>query len=177
MKATTIRPGHVGVQRLARQRVPEGSPAGGGLRDELAPQELGQPCRAGRARHDGKVELLPGDRGDLGRRPARGREVRYADEHGIADGVGHRHLAAAGELQPAPARHDGIGERQRLRELLDEEGDARVRSWIARTSDGAGGCSNRCVSSSAVSGGLSGGTVTSVRRPVRRSSCLTRRRG
>ena len=124
VKATTLGPGHVGVQRLARQRVPEGSPAGGGLRDELAPQELGQPCRAGRARHDGKVELLPGDRGDLGRRPARGREVRYADEHGIADGVGHRHLAAAGELQPAPAGHDGVGEQQRLRELLDEEGDA-----------------------------------------------------
>ena len=53
----------------------------------------------------------------------------------------------------------------------------RLRSWIARTSDGAGGCSKRCVSSSAVSGRLSGGTVTSVTCPDRRSSCLTRRSG
>ena len=124
VEPTTLDPGHVRVQGLARQRVPKRSPAGGDFGDQLAPQELGQPGGARRARHHREVELLPGDRGDLGRRPPLGREVRYADEHGIADGVGHRHLTAAGELEPAPAGHEGVGEQQRLRELLDEEGDA-----------------------------------------------------
>ena len=88
------------------------------LRSSASPAALERVC------HHRKVELLPGHRGNLGRGPPLWGEVRDTDQHGIANGVGNRHLPVAGELQPASAGHEGVGDQQRLRQLLDEEGDA-----------------------------------------------------
>ena len=105
-------PGHVGVERLARQGVPEGAGPGALLAHQARVQQLSEGVVAGQPRHHLQVERVPRDGGDLGRPPRLLRELGDADQHRVAHGLRQvgRALARLGGGRPG--------------ELLDEEGDA-----------------------------------------------------
>ena len=89
-----------------------------------AVEQLGQPAVAAERGHELEVEARAGHRRGLGA-GARGiRQTGRAQQHGVADGLGHRDLAVAGELETARARGQPAAGLQRAGQLLDEERDA-----------------------------------------------------
>ena len=67
------------------------------------------------------------------------RELRGAHQHGVADRVGHRHLAAVRELEPARALVQRVRQRAaRAASSSTKNGTPWVRSWTARPATGAG---------------------------------------
>ena len=110
MQGAPAQPGDVGVEHLARERVPEpGSPrpvlAQHPVLDQLAEAAVG-----GEPADELEVEGVAGDRGDLGRGARVAGELGRADQDGVADGVRERDVAAA-----------RAGQGERRGELLDEE--------------------------------------------------------
>ena len=145
-------PGEVGVQRLARERVPEAAGARVELAHEPVLEQLADAVVARQGRHHREVEALARHGGDLGRLAARARELGHADQHRVADGVGQRHVSPARELHPAPP----LGAARRSTRSAPassstKNGSPSVRSWIARVSDGEGAWPSVRSSSSAVS--------------------------
>ena len=86
-----------------------------------AGQQLGQPGVAAERGHQLEVEARPRHRGGLGGGARRVRQPGRAQEHRVADGLGHRDLAVAGELEAARARGQPPAGLQRAGQLLDEE--------------------------------------------------------
>jgi hypothetical protein len=91
---------------------------------EAALQQLGHSLRAGQGAHQVEVEGLAGDGGRLGRRAALVRQLRRADQDGVAHGVRQRHLAVARALKPVTAGLERAADPKRAGELLHEEGRA-----------------------------------------------------
>ena len=114
-------PRHVGVQRVARERVAERARPGRLLADQPALEQLGQAVAARVRGHELEVEGLARHRRRLGRRARRVRKLGRADEDRVAHGVGERHVAVGGELEPAPTGLQRTADAQRGRQLLDEE--------------------------------------------------------
>ena len=118
------RPGDVLVDGVAGERVAEGAGARLGLGHQPAGQQLGEPGVAAEGRHQLEVEARPRHRCGLGRGARLVREPGRAQEHRVADRLGHRDLAVARELEAALALGQPGAGLQRARQLLDEEGHA-----------------------------------------------------
>ena len=102
-------------------------------------QQLGQAVLGRQLADELEVERWPGDGGGLGRRARLGGERRGAHQHRVADGVGHRHVAVAAELEAARARPASRPLTASARASSStKNGTPCVRSWSARTSAGEG---------------------------------------
>jgi hypothetical protein len=97
--------------------------AGGVLADQPALEQLAHAIVARERGDQLEVERLAGDGRDLGRGGGLRGQLGRADQDRVAHGVGQRHVAVAGELQPAPPRLQRTAQPQRGRQLLDEERD------------------------------------------------------
>lgn len=118
-------PGDVGVERFLGERVAEADLSQLHLFEQAPLDQLGQPSLADDPAGEAEVELRPGDRCPLGRLTSLLGEIGGGDQDGFANGVGHRHLLLVGQLEPAPARPQGISYLQGRDQLLDEEGRAQ----------------------------------------------------
>ena len=124
MQGAAPQPGHVGVERVADERVPEGGGAGVGLDDEPAGQQLLERPLARQPGDGAGVEARAGDRRHVGTRARRLGQGGRAEQHGVAHGLGDRHLVVARELQSAARGLQAVALAQGGAQLLDEEGHA-----------------------------------------------------
>ena len=120
MQRPAAQPRHVGVERLAGERVPEGAAAVAVLAHPAAVHQLGHAVGARRVGHEHQVERGPGDGGGVGGGAPVLRQLDGGEQHRVADGLGDRHLALPAHLEPrGPWTRRPT--RQRPRELLGEE--------------------------------------------------------
>ena len=95
-------PGDVGVERLAAERVAEGTASTRLLAQPAVPDELGDAGVGRELPDDLEIEGLAGDRGGLRRSAGLVGEPAGAHQHRVAHGVGHGHLVAT-EVEAARA--------------------------------------------------------------------------
>jgi hypothetical protein len=131
MESAAAQPRHVGVERLPAQRVAEAHAAVAEIVEDAVALQLGEPLLGREPGDQLGGERLACDGRRLGRGPRRLRQRRGAHQHGVADGVGHRHVTVVAELEPAPAGLQPAADRQGAGELLDDERDA-LRAVVER---------------------------------------------
>ena len=118
----------VGVDRLARERVPEGEPLSRLLDDELRCDELLHEREqlvlvlVGEHAEELEVEPAAGHRGDRRDRARRHGERRDPAPHRFDRRARHPHALERLRAPTAVARHEVPRDHQRLERLLDEEG-------------------------------------------------------
>jgi hypothetical protein len=117
-------PRHVLVDRVARQRVPEGRPSRLRLHDQAARLELVEPVRPAQRGDEPDVEARAHDGQRLRGRARRDGQVGGLQHHRVADRLRQRDVGVERELEPRLAGGQPAARGERGRELLDEEGDA-----------------------------------------------------
>ncbi len=122
MKRAPLDPGHVGVERLPGERVPEAPRARERLRDHARLDDLREAGGARRACHQVHVEGLAGHRGGIRRGARLAGQLGDAHQHRVPDARRERHLAGLRKLEPTRARAHRARHPKRPGELLDEEG-------------------------------------------------------
>ncbi len=122
MDLPATQPGHLGVDRVAHERVPEGGAPGIVLDQVAFVGQLDQPRPARQLRRERELEGLVGDGGHLGGLAGLLAQLRSADHDRVADGVGHRNLALLGQLETGRAGVEPVPHPQGADQLLDEEG-------------------------------------------------------
>ena len=162
MKRAPAQPGHVLVERVARERVSERGAAGLGLDDQAAREQLVEAGLVSERRDELDVELDPRHSGRLGGGAGRRRQVAGAQEHRVADGLRQRHLAVQRELDAVVPALQAPAGLQRGGQLLDEERRA-AGAVVQRceASRGEGASPSTCSASAAVPSAVSGSSVSS----------------
>jgi hypothetical protein len=139
MQRSPLQPRNVGVERLARERVPKGTDARAGLSDQVPLDQLRESGRARHACDQLQIERLAGDGSRVRRGACLIRELRHADEDSVANARGHRHLARLRELEPPGPRSQGARHPQGSCELLHKKGNA-LRPVMDRAREGLRRC-------------------------------------
>ena len=178
VKRSPPEPGDVLIDRIPRQRVAEFRPA-------RLPSRLSNPVASTSSRPPSHPRSA--SRSVSNRAPAtaaasalaRAASSRLAvlQQDRVANGLRRGTSSSRASTRPSsPALQAG-----RLppahRQLLDEEGDAAVRSWSVRARLGEGGSPSTCPANAPVPSSVRGSSAISRSRPPRRSSLRSRRSG
>jgi hypothetical protein len=124
VKRASVDPRDVRVERLARERMPEAAGTRRGLGHEPAVDHLGETGGARGAGHEVHVERLARHGRRVGGRARLAGQLGGADQDGVPDARGERHLLRLRQLEPAPSLAQRARHPQRAGELLDVERQA-----------------------------------------------------
>ena len=130
-------PGHVLIDRVARQGMPEGGAAGFDLDDQAGREQLVESILVADRGHEVELETVARHRSRLGRSASVSGKVARLKQDRVADRLWQRHVAIEPQLDAVVAGLQQPSSLQGGGELFDEEGDP-ARTVVQRSSQPLG---------------------------------------